>query len=337
MNQERCCCDQAGSGGNSECHGFLDRREFMRIVGLNAMLASALGRGALAADVTRTAPAPDHFIPVDKKLDPKWVAALRAKGRRTWYTGKDLRTIGMPIGGICTGQVYLLGDGRLGHWAVFNKHKNTGYGRTNYDLGRAPSTPIDQGFAVRVQSGGKSVIRSLDAGGFRTVRFCGEYPVGLVQYRDPAVGVEIDLEAFSPFIPLNAEDSALPATVMQFTVTNRGKAAAEVELVGWLENAVCFHNRKLLPGLVRNKAIGAKGLAGVLFEAASAPRPKEKRKPILFEDFEAGDYGKWKVQGKAFGKAPPAGTLAGQQPVPVIPGSGWSTRTSAATTSSRAS
>jgi len=286
----------------------------MRIVGLGAVSASALGRGALAADAARAAPAPDHFIPVDKKLDPKWVAALRAKGRRTWYTGKDLRTIGMPIGGICTGQVYLLGDGRLGHWAVFNRHKNTGYGKTNYDLGRTPSTPIDQGFAVRVQSGGKSVIRSLDAGGFRTVRFCGEYPVGLVQYRDPAVGVEIDLEAFSPFIPLNAEDSALPATVMRFGVTNASAAPVEVELVGWLENAVCFHSRKSLSGLARNQAIGGKGIAGVLCGATATPPPKEKRKPILYEDFEGG-YGKWKVEGKAFGKAPAVGTLAGQQAV----------------------
>ena len=257
----------------------------------------------------------DHFVPVDKKLAPKWVAALAAKGARTWYTGKDLETIGMPIGGICAGQVYLLGDGRLGYWAIFNKHKNSGYGKTSYDLRRIPPTPIEQGFAVRVQAGSKSVIRSLNAGGFRAVRFCGEYPIGIVQYRDPAVPIDIDLEAFSPFIPLNADDSALPATVMQFTVTNTGDAAAEVELVGWLENAVCFHSRKSLPGLVRNKAFGARGLYGVLFEAAAAPRPKEKRKPILFEDFEAGDYGKWKVQGKAFGKAPPTGTLAGQQPV----------------------
>ena len=315
MSMEGCRCGPVGSGNNSACGGFLDRREFMRVVGLGVMSAAALGAGAPGDDVARKAPAPDHFVPVDKKLDPKWVAALRAKGERTWYTGKDLKTIGMPIGGICTGQVYLLGDGRLGHWAVFNEHRNTGFGRTNYNLARFPATPIEQGFAVRVQSGGKSVIRSLDARGFRTVRFCGEYPIGLVQYRDAAVGVEIDLEAFSPFIPLNAEDSALPATVMRFTVTNTSDKPAEVELAGWLENAVCFHSRQSLSGLARNQAIRGKGLAGVLCRARAVPPPKEKRKPILFEDFEGGDYGKWKVEGKAFGKGPAAGTLAKQQPV----------------------
>lgn len=309
MNMERCCCGHAGSRGASTCHGLLDRRQFMRVVGLGVVSATALGPGAQAAEVARASLAPDHFVPVDKKLDPKWVAALTVKGRPTWYTGNDLKTIGMPIGGICTGQVYLLGDGRLGHWAVFNKHGNTGYGQTNYNLGRVPSTPIDQGFAVRVQSGGKSVIRSLDATGFRTVRFCGEYPVGLVQYRDPAVGVEIDLEAFSPFIPLNAEDSALPATVMRFTVTNTSDKPTEVELAGWLENAVCFHSRQSLSGLARNQALRGKGLAGVLCRAVAAPPPKEKRKPILFEDFEAGDYGKWKVEGKAFGKGPAEGKI----------------------------
>ena len=306
---------KTGARGKSACCGRLGRREFMRLAGVGAVSAAMLEAGARAADVARATLAPDHFVPVDKKLDPKWVASLTARGERTWYTGGDLKTIGMPIGGICAGQVYLLGDGRLGYWAIFNKHQNTGFGKTSYKPGRVPPTPIDQGFAVRVQSGGKSVVRSLDGRGFRTVRFCGEYPIGFVQYRDPGSAVEVDLEAFSPFIPLNAEDSALPATVMRFTVTNTSNEATDVALAGWLENAVCFHTRRLLSGVARNQAIDGKGLAGVFCQAAAAGPQKETRKPILFEDFEAGGYGKWTVRGQAFGKAPSTGRFARQQPV----------------------
>jgi len=314
MSTEESCCGPAGCGGGLPGGGGLDRRDFMRCVGLGVASAAVASR-TRARGAPSAAPVADHFVPVDKTLDPKWLAGLTAKGQRTWYAGGDLKTIGMPIGGICTGQVYLLGDGRLGYWAIFNKHQNTGFGRTSYNVGRNPPTPIEQGFAVRVQAGGKSMIRSLDSRGFSTVRFCGEYPIGFVQYRDAAVPVEVDLEAFSPFIPLNADDSALPATLMHFTVTNTSTHPVELELAGWLENAVCFHGRSTLSGVVRNGAIRGANLAGVLCQARAAAPPKEKRKPVLFEDFESDNYGTWTVQGKAFGKGPAAGTLRKQQPV----------------------
>ena len=46
-----------------------------------------------------------------------------------------------------------------------------------------------------------------------------------------------------------------------------------------------------------------------------------QRPDILFEDFEHG-YGKWKVEGEAFGKEPAHGTLPNQQPVSGFLGQG---------------
>jgi len=43
---------------------------------------------------------------------------------------------------------------------------------------------------------------------------------------------------------------------------------------------------------------------------------------LLIEDFEGGDYGDWKVEGEAFGKAPAKGTLGGQQTVTGFEGKG---------------
>jgi len=59
------------------------------------------------------------------------------------------------------------------------------------------------------------------------------------------------------------------------------------------------------------------------FRFATAPRSdqpapppsKDKRPPVLFEDFESGTYDKWTLTGTAFGKTPATGTLAAQQPV----------------------
>ena len=63
----------------------------------------------------------------------------------------------------------------------------------------------------------------------------------------------VSLEAFSPFIPLNTEDSCLPATIMRFTVKNTGSDKVEVELVGWLENAVCLYSGQSGSGKRQNR------------------------------------------------------------------------------------
>jgi len=49
---------------------------------------------------------------------------------------------------------------------------------------------------------------------------------------------QIDLNSFSPFVPLDVDSSSYPATIMQFTVTNTSDKKVSVELSGWLENAV---------------------------------------------------------------------------------------------------
>ena len=112
-----------------------------------------------------------------------------------------------------------------------------------------PAAPLDQGFGIRVNE----VVRALDRRGFNDIRFRGEYPIAKVEYRDPELPVVVELEAFSPFIPLNESDSSLPVTVMRFTVKNTSGTAVEVELAGWLENAVCLHTAQAGIGIRHNQ------------------------------------------------------------------------------------
>lgn len=319
MNNNRDTSCDTSSG----CCGRMDRRTFVKWTGLGAVTAASAGVGLEAiAGPFQPEDVRDHFVPADKKLKPEWIKALFAKGDRTWYQGEDLETIAMPVGGICAGQLYLAGDGRLVHWDIFNQHIFTGYGRDNYQLDRKPSSPLQQGFAVHVTADGKSVQRTLDVGGFPALRFCGEYPIGTVEYRGKDVPVEVRLEAFSPFIPLNEEDSALPATVLEFTVKNTGGTQATVSLAGWLENAVCLHTAEGLYGVRRNRVLQRDGLTVVQGEAAAAKPPKESRPPIVLADFEGGDYGDWTVEGEAFGEKPAGGTLERQQDVRGFSGKG---------------
>jgi len=263
----------------------------------------------------------DHYVPVEKKLPAGWSEAIWAKGGPRVCTGAELRNIAMPIGGIGAGQVYLGGDGRLRHWAVFNKHHNTGYGRTNYKPW-VPAARIDQGFAIRVVRDGKAVTRRLDSTGIKDIRFVGEYPIATVEYRDAALGVTVTLEAFSPFIPLNAPDSGLPATVMQFTVANTGGGAAEATLAGWMENAVLLDSRQTTHATAVNRALRTDRAAVLEATVEKAALPPKTRAPELFEDFEGADYGKWTVEGEAFGTKPARGTLPEQQAVAGFRGKG---------------
>ena len=88
----------------------LDRRCFLKTSALAAAGLAFARLPVMAGPFTRDDF--DQLVPADKKLSPDWVQSLFARGARTVYRGQDLEKIGMPIGGICTGQLYLGGDGR---------------------------------------------------------------------------------------------------------------------------------------------------------------------------------------------------------------------------------
>ena len=343
MSGRKCGCGDGGCGDAKaspvtigRAKQTMDRREFVASAGAagTALAMSSLGLPIVAGPFLRQAG--DHFVPADKRLSREWVAQLFARGQSTWYAGDDLQTIGMPVGGICAGQVYVTGDGRLVHWDVFNQNANTGYGAVNYQPGRLPeqtveggkvvtSPPLDQGFAMRVVSGGRTVDRTLDRRGFPGVRFCGEYPLAHVRYTDAAVPVEVELEAFSPFIPLNAADSSLPAIILRYTAKNTSRAAAAVTIAGWLENTVCRYTGPQFAERLRrrNAPLEAPGCTGFLAGAEGlAPRTEPERPPVVFADFEGDDYGAWTVEGNSFGRGPARGTLPDQNPVDGFAGRG---------------
>jgi uncharacterized protein (DUF608 family) len=326
------CCS-----GNCDCSGRVTRREVLKqgavaagaIAASSYMAESFAGPFGSAADV-------DHFIPIDKKLSPEWVKMLFSPGERTWYEGDDLLTIGLPVGGICAGQVYLTGEGTLVYWDIFNSNHNTGYGLVNYKEGRKPTEvaagrefiearEIEHGFDLRVQVGDKADNRPLTREGFKQVRFAGEYPLGMVEYRDDESPIEVTQTAFSPFIPLETEDSALPCVVQQFQLRNSGSQAAKVKLTGRLANAILRDHLEECVGRASrvNRAFRSESCEGVQCAATVIERPTQpRREPILFADFEGEDYGEWRVEGESFGHRPAGGTLESQNPVSGYKGEG---------------
>lgn len=63
---------------------------------------------------------PDHKVSLDKGDIKSFIGDRESKGERKVYKGDELTTIGMPVGGICAGQLYVRGDGTLANWWIAN-------------------------------------------------------------------------------------------------------------------------------------------------------------------------------------------------------------------------
>ena len=216
----------------------MQRRQFVKASGLTAMMALANPASVMAGPFE--AAELDHVIPADKKLSKAWIEGLYARGEPLTATGDDLKFIGLPISGIGTGQVYLSGDGRLWYWNLTaNKDKkNNPKGPRYMDPDEAKS-PAGQGFALQIND----EVHSLDAKGFEKVTFTNQCPMGRVNFADAAVPVEVQLDAYTPFIPINRDDSSYPVIVMRYTVTNSSKSVQELSIAGWIENKANNSNK----------------------------------------------------------------------------------------------
>ena len=269
-------------------------------------------------------------IPADKNLSPEWERSLLEPGQPRSYTGDALMNIGMPVGGITTGAlVYLGGDGKLWGWDIFNRPLNGVMPRMiqykdrawhqrpkgvevwqggNYiDPIRDQPSPFVQGFGLKVTIDGKEQIRSLDRKGWKEVVFTGAYPFGTVSYSDPDCPVKVTLEAYSPFCPLNYDDSSYPATIMSYRLENTSTKPIGAQIGGWLENPVLIDTIEIYPGVLRtNSVISGKGLVMMVSEAVDSSGGKAARPDVVFEDFEKPTYEGWEVEGTAFGSGPVA-------------------------------
>ena len=269
------------------------------------------------------------IIPADKDLPPQWVDSLFERGAPRSYSGDALLNIGMPVGGITTGLVYLGGDGKLWNWDIFNRkldgvsprriqYKGRSWhghppglgawqGGNYVDPVRDQPSPMEQGFALRLVVDGKEQIRTLDRHGWKEVVFTGAWPLGTVSYSDPDSPVKVVLEGYSPFIPLNYDDSSHPAAIMSYRVENTGEKPLEVEIGGWLENPVLIDNAGKFPGIQRLNRVETQHGTVMLVSTAGYPTVEKSNRPdIVFEDFEKPTYEGWEVEGSAFGQGPVA-------------------------------
>lgn len=207
-----------------------------------------------------------HNIPVDKKLDPKWVKSLYNRGFVTKYlkSKNELQYIGMPVGGVNTGTLYLGGDGRLWLWDIFNDNREGIEPKeVEYDAqilgekrkvksrdGSAYIKPakngnnVEQGFAFQITIGDKTIIKKMETADWDDIAFEATYPMAKIHYIDKQLPLEITADVYSPFIALDDKNSSIPTTIYSFSFKNNSNQPISVSIIGWLENKVCGYSAK---------------------------------------------------------------------------------------------
>ncbi|MPZ18859.1 MAG: hypothetical protein GEV06_13230 [Luteitalea sp.] len=162
------------------------------------------------------------------------------------FRGRQLEMLAFPLGGVGAGSISLGGRGQLRDWEIFNKP----------DKGRRPTYAFP---AIWAKVGdGPSVARVLEARilppyegssglgadnvpglpRLASAAFTGEFPLARIDFEDPELPVSVALEAFTPFIPHEPDESGLPVTVLRYRVTNAGTAPARVSIAFSLQNPV---------------------------------------------------------------------------------------------------
>ncbi|TWT81567.1 hypothetical protein CA13_30200 [Planctomycetes bacterium CA13] len=299
---ESSCCGETDSCAPRS----IGRRGFIKATGLTAGMLMAGQASVMAGPFA--AEDFEKIIPSDKKLGSDWIASLYARGEPLTATGDDLKFIGMPINGICTGQVYLGGDGRLWYWNLDGNRdaKHTGKGPRFTDPDTIQS-PMNQGFALQVDCDGEQRVFTLDSNGFEDVVFTNRYPMARVTYADAACPVDVELEAYTPFIPLNRDDSSYPVIVMRYTIKNNSDQIQKTAIAGHVENFSNFRSGQGKNGIRLSRYSEQDGLSAVECWTKPADMDNRGEQTEVFADFEGDDYGDWKAEGEAFGDAPALG------------------------------
>jgi uncharacterized protein (DUF608 family) len=154
--------------------------------------------------------------------------------------------IAFPLGGVCAGSISLGGRGQLRDWEVFNrpnKGYSPSYGFPSIWARAGQSKPVARVLEARILPPyeGEDGLGSDNAPGLTrlaSAKFTGEYPLAHVDFQDRALPVRVSLDAFSPFIPHDPDESGLPIAILRYRVTNPNRIAADVAIAFSIDNPV---------------------------------------------------------------------------------------------------
>src|SRR5882724_13490760 len=172
-------------------------------------------------------------------------------GPQRSYTSEHAGEVAFPLGGIGTGTVSIGGRGELRDWEIFNRPAKrrilpfTFVALWAKAEEESPQVRVVEGPIQPPYTGWNGYSRESGQGlrHFQKATLTGNYPIAKVDFEDRALPVSVSLEALTPFVPLNVDDSSLPVAIFKYHITNRGRKAADVALAFSLMNAVGYDGK----------------------------------------------------------------------------------------------
>ncbi|MCC5830356.1 MAG: hypothetical protein JJU36_13005 [Phycisphaeraceae bacterium] len=146
--------------------------------------------------------------------------ALTGNGRPRYPRFVD--PCGVQIGGIGTGRVEMLPDGRFGIVQLGHspQHLLSGY--------RGCFAWLRWDEELRVLE--RSAVSARPVRGCEAIDFRGRHPVARLGYAMSDIAARVELTAFSPLVPHDAARSAIPGVVLRFSVRNLEPRRRRLEL-----------------------------------------------------------------------------------------------------------
>ncbi|MFL5800817.1 MAG: GH116 family glycosyl-hydrolase, partial [Roseiflexaceae bacterium] len=154
--------------------------------------------------------------------------------------------VAFPLGGIGAGNVSLGARGELRDWEIFNQPgKGVALPNTFFAIWARAG---DQAPVTRVLEARLGPLHTLSHGyhpgtaaglpRLAGATFRGEYPFALIDFDDPRLPLRIALEAFTPLVPIDPEDSGLPCAILTYTIANTAPEPVHLTLAGSIVNPV---------------------------------------------------------------------------------------------------
>lgn len=137
---------------------------------------------------------------------------------------------GVPMGGIGAGKIELDGDGVFTAITINN----------NFDV---PLYKTEGSFFAVRWNGGAKLLQTVNYNPYpfptvKKVNFTGTFPSAVLRYPEDELPVRLSLRAFSPLVPNNVRDSAMPCVIFEFEAENTGAEEQEISLLFSWENLI---------------------------------------------------------------------------------------------------
>ena len=215
------------------------RRTFLKTAAM-----AAQGVGLAGAQSTGSVPNPPAL---SKEPSPSRVAFSYPRT----FSGRQLTEIAFPLGGVAAGSISLGGRGQLLDWEIFNrpdKGTSVSYAFPSIWARLDGARPVARVLEARLQTP-YAAARGLNPNQvsgltrLQNATFTGEFPLAKIAFHDSELPVSVSLEAFTPFIPLDADASGLPVAVLRYTVRNPNRRTAQAAIAFSVENPVGVDQR----------------------------------------------------------------------------------------------